>query len=69
MNIYEATKKALAENKCIASKSRIPENCKIKPTNSSGNCIGIIKNKQEISKYGWQPCADDLISVDWEVID
>ena len=76
MNIQEATKKALEENKCIT----IPHNgiiwFKIKPTNNPDeNCILLSKNNKEARKsicalsHGWQPDADSLISDDWIVID
>lgn len=75
MNIQEATKIALAENKCIT----IPENghiwFKIRPTNDpKNNCI-LLYNDMEVKKiisalsHGWQPTADELTSDDWIVTD
>lgn len=76
MNIQEATKKALAENKCIT----IPTEegkvwFKIQPTNTMYNCKLLLADgtpiKGDISaeSHGWQPNADRLISNDWIVID
>lgn len=76
MNIQEATKKALEENKCIT----IPHDgeiwFKIKPTNDPNeNCI-LMRNNGVLAKkaicalsHGWQPDADSLISDNWIVID
>lgn len=77
MNIQEAVKKALAENKCIT----IPTEegkiyFKIKPTNEvEENCILIDHKNIPMNKnicalsHGWQPNANDLISDDWIVTD
>lgn len=65
MNIYRAIKKAWRKNKCIAIKG-IP--VKIKPTNTSKNCVVITEDGKE-SMHGWQPDASDLLRKDWEVVD
>lgn len=71
MNIIEATKKALAENKCIAKKCDISEikHC-LKPTNSMGGYIVVeISTGKHISKFGWQPDANDILSEKWMLVD
>lgn len=77
MNIQEATKKALEDNKCIT----IPTDegkiwFKIKPTNDpEENCILMWEDGTPAQKnicalsHGWQPNANDLMSDEWIVID
>lgn len=68
MNIYEATKKAVEENRYISRKTH--SSCvilKIKPTNTPDGCIISIKKQNPCR--GWQPQAEDLTADNWEVID
>lgn len=68
MNIQEAVKSAMEKEKCIT----LPEfekSVKIKPTNTSKNCVLFIGNGECQSKHGWQPNADFLIRDDWIVVD
>lgn len=64
MNIYEAVKMAVREDKCITLPC-YTGSAKIKPTNGKGNCI--VMNGSTQSKYGWQPTANDLLRTDWMV--
>lgn len=64
MDIREATIKAL-ENNCFITTVEWKDLVKIKPTNDSGNCIIMTNKGENPSTYGWQPCADDLIRIDW----
>lgn len=66
MNIYDAVKLATEKGYGITT----PEfkDCgKIIPTNERGNCIVVNEIEGTSSKYGWQPCLDDLLRTDWEV--
>lgn len=76
MNIQDATKKAMAEDKYIT----IPSDngkiyFKLKPTNTKKNIIAFnehnapVKSRKPTLFHGWQPNADDLISDDWQVVD
>ena len=68
MNIQEAVKKAVDEEKSIT----IPEldgRVKIKPTNGRGNRVVMMQDGSHPSKYGWQPRADDLTRDDWITVD
>lgn len=62
MNIQEATKKAMEEDKCIAR-----ESCywQIKPIN---NLVFLFDLEEMDIDIPWIPKAEDLIADDWEVI-
>ena len=72
MNIYDAVKKALPENKYIRRKSvnsgMLESKVLIKPTNSYDCCVILIigDNEKRQSRF-WNPTADDLMADDWEV--
>ena len=66
MNIYEATQKAIESGQCI-SREEWRKAVKIRPTDSSGNCILMMWDGSKPSKHGWQPRAEDLIAQDWEI--
>lgn len=68
MNISEATHKAMSENKCISNKG-MRGVIKVRPTNTIANCILMGADGSNPSKYGWQPSAEDLMRLDWEVVD
>lgn len=67
MNIIEATKKAVDENKDIYRKS-LPH-IKFIPTNSK-NAAFILFSDDNDSPAGriWNPMAKDILSNDWEVL-
>jgi len=67
MNIIEATKKAVDENKAIYRKS-LPH-IKFVPTNSK-NAAFILFSDDNDSPAGrmWNPMAKDILSDDWEVL-
>lgn len=67
MNIIEATKKAVDENKTIYRKS-LPH-IKFVPTNSK-NAAFILFSDDNDSPAGrmWNPMAKDILSNDWEVL-
>ncbi|MFM2692318.1 Thoeris anti-defense Tad2 family protein [Lactococcus lactis] len=67
MNIIEATKKAVDENKAIYRKS-LPH-IKFIPTNSK-NAAFILFSDDNDSPAGrmWNPMAKDILSNDWEVL-
>lgn len=68
MNICEATRKAVEENKYISREAH--SGCvviKIKPTNTPDCCI--ISDGKQIPRRGWQPQAEDLTADDWVVMD
>lgn len=81
MNIIEATKKALQENKAISNPSDLEGGLAFLPTNSE--CFGILLvttepnlNKENgIHKEVWQapgrfwnPIANDVLREDWELL-
>lgn len=71
MNIYEAMKKAIEEDKCIIEEDHRPnEYVKIKPTDGIDCCILIYcRNGEKVSsRRCWNPGARDFIREDWEVI-
>lgn len=68
MTISDATKTAFYSDKYITLK-RLKGIIKIKPTNTDGNCIVIRCDGSYISKYGWQPSVEDLMSNEWLVVD
>ena len=76
MYIHKATKKALAENKCITIPAKNGQIWfKIQPTNTEYNCklffVDEIPAQGKICalSHGWQPNADYLMSNDWIVVD
>lgn len=60
MNICEATKKALEENKCIREK---PYKVKVKPIKGDVGTIMGLDGSHPVK--GWQPTARELISESW----
>lgn len=64
MNICEATKKALEENKCIREK---PYKVKVKPIKGDVGTIMGLDGSHPVK--GWQPTARELISESWEVME
>ena len=68
MNICEATNLAVKSGKCIAHGKMIGV-AKVKPTNTTSNCILMYADGSNPSRYGWQPSAKDLMREDWELID
>lgn len=68
MNIWEAIKKAMEEDKYIT----LPEFCgfcKIQPTDTNRHCIVMGNDGSNPSRYGWQPSARDLMREDWILVD
>ena len=55
MNIYEATKRALQEKKCMRESPTARVKVKVEET---GTCI-LVK--------GWQPTTRELLSESWEI--
>ena len=68
MNISEATKLAIESGRCIANRKMIGF-VKIKPTDTSSNCILMKADGSNPSQYGWQPSAEYLMREDWELVD
>lgn len=74
MNIQEAVKQALEDNKVIYRESAKGECADIyaviKPTNSYDTCLLIVKSGKGDKKScrHWNPTADDLIADDWKVL-
>lgn len=81
MNIIEATKKALQENKAISNPDDLEGGLAFLPTNSE--CFGILlvttekillkedgKYKEVWREPGrfWNPRANDLLREDWELL-
>lgn len=66
MNIYEAVKLA-TEKGCGITTPEFRDYGKIVPTNERGNCIIIDEIEGKTTKYGWQPCLNDLLRTDWEI--
>ena len=80
MNIIEATKKALEENKAITTPEDKDHGMVFIPTNSMPLGIVIVPTKTGIEKSGgtykekwptaskfWNPKAEDLLRDDWEL--
>ena len=65
MNIKEATRIAMEENKCIARKSK---QLLVKPTNDWDCCLLIHPMKEEYAQR-WNPKAEDLMAIDWKVVE
>ena len=65
MNIKEATRIAMETNKCIGRRRKL---LLVKPTNDWGCCLLIHPTKKEY-KPRWNPKAEDLMAIDWEVVD
>lgn len=65
MNIQDATKKALEENKYIRRKSTKHSTTRIKPTNSYDCCLLVVHGKDRQQGRCWNPTADDLMADDW----
>lgn len=65
MNIKEATRIAMEENKCITRKSM---QLLVKPTNGWECCLLIHPTKKEYAPR-WNPTASDLMAMDWEIVE
>lgn len=65
MNIKEATRIAMETNNFIARKSK---QLLVKPTNDWECCLLIHPTKEEYAPR-WNPKAEDLMAIDWEVVD
>ena len=66
MNIIEATKKAVDENKAIYRKS-LPH-IKFVPTNSKNAAFILFSDDDSPAGRMWNPMAKDILSNDWEVL-
>lgn len=66
MNIYEATKMAVTEDKCI-TRSKNVKLFKIKPKNEYRTCDVLRIDGSKLSEKWWKPTANDLIATDWIV--
>ena len=66
MNIIEATKKAVDENKAIYRKS-LPH-IKFVPTNSKNVAFIVFSDNDDRAGGMWNPMAKDILSDDWEVL-
>ncbi len=70
MNIIEATRKAIAENKYICRESAM-FSYRLKPTNDCCGAFTIISigtTHMKIAPH-WNPTADDILADDWAVFD
>lgn len=67
MNIQDATKKALEENKYIRRESANHSMTRIKPTNSYDCCLVVVNGKNRQQGRCWNPTADDLMADDWVI--
>lgn len=71
MNIQDAVKQALKEDKYIRRKSinsDIESQVLIKPTNSYDCCVVlIIREEENRQSRHWNPTTDDLMTDDWEI--
>ncbi|CAH2761963.1 aspartate ammonia-lyase [Erysipelothrix amsterdamensis] len=69
MNIVEASKKAVEENRFIARPLKDGRVLlKIKPTNTPACCI-VIDTIENRSCIRWNPDLDDLTADDWVIVD
>ena len=66
MNIYEATKMAVKENKCITRTENV-KSFKIKPKNEYRTCNVLRVDGSKLTEKWWKPTADDLTATDWIV--
>lgn len=66
MNIIEATKKAVDENKAIYRKT-IPH-IKFVPTNSKNAAFIVFSDNDNRARGMWNPMAKDILSDDWEAL-
>ena len=64
MNICEAAKKALEEDKCIREK---PYKVKVKLVKGDTGILMRLDGSNPVK--GWQPTARELISESWEVME
>lgn len=64
MNICEAAKKALEEDKCIREK---PYKVKVKLVKGGTGILMRLDGSHPVK--GWQPTARELISESWEVME
>lgn len=64
MNICEAAKKALEEDKCIREK---PFNVKVKLVKRDVGVLMKLDGNHPVR--GWQPTAEELTSENWEVVE
>lgn len=65
MNIQNATREALRNNKYIRRKSTGNSGARIKPTNTYDCCLLIVLEKDNQQGRCWNPTADDLMANDW----
>lgn len=65
MNIYEATKRALQEGKCMRENSTSRVMVKVEAT---GTCT-LMKLDGSHPVRGWQPTARELLSELWEIME
>lgn len=69
MNIVEASKKAVEENRFIARSLKNGSiYLKIKPTNTHACCI-VIDTISNRSCIRWNPDLDDLTADNWAIVD
>lgn len=68
MYIHEAVKEAMEKDCCITTKW-MKEVGKIRPTNEPPHYILMKADGTNLSKYGWQPSAEDLMRDVWIVVD
>ena len=67
MNIYEATRLAALTHMSITQRFDGQVVFKITPTNDARLCA-ISNPVGSNPTRGWQPCLDDLLSEEWEVV-
>ena len=63
MNIYEATKRALQEKKCMRESPTARVKVRVEET---GTCI-LMKLDGSHPVKGWQPTTRELLSESWEI--
>ncbi len=65
MNIYEATKKALKERKCMRENSTSRVKVKVE---EKGVCT-LMKLDGSRPAKGWEPTSRELLSEEWEIVE
>lgn len=65
MNIYEATKKALAEGKCM----RMDPEFNVKVKVEAGDVCTLMRMDGSRPSKGWEPSDRELLSEEWEVVE
>lgn len=66
MLIFEAVKEAIKTDGVIVRKAYYGN--EIKPTNTPDGLMIFSKTEGKPPAKWWQPCADDLMAEDWEVV-